>query len=231
MANESNDRHEIIDAYRQRAPSYDLAVRLFDIFAWFGFNISGWREQAVSKLGLKQGDTVVDIGCGTGLNFPLLFRAVGPQGLIIGVDLSDAMLAQARLAAEANHWGNVQLVQADASQFEFPPRVNAVLSTYALTLVPGPEGVVSNATESLAPGGRLVVLDMAWPRYCPLWWRHALFFLRSYGVTAGILRRRPWEAVQKAMRECLGDVSQRQFWFGFFYLASGTTPEAATGAA
>lgn len=231
MANESNDRHEIIDAYRQRAPSYDLAVRLFNIFAWFGFNISGWREQAVSKLGLKRGDTVVDIGCGTGLNFPLLYRAVGPQGLIIGVDLSDAMLAQARLAAEANYWANVQLVQADASQFEFPVRVNDVLSTYALTLVPSPEGVVSNATESLPPGGRLFVLDMAWPRYCPLWCRHVLFFLRSYGVTAEVLGRRSWEAVQKAMQERLIDVSRRKFWFGFFYLASGAAPEPATGAA
>lgn len=231
MANESNDRHEVIDAYRHRAPSYDLAVRLFNIFAWFGFNISGWREQAVSKLGLKPGDTVVDIGCGTGLNFPLLYRAVGPQGLIIGVDLSDAMLAQARHAAEANPWANVQLVQADASQFAFPVRVNAVLSTYALTLVPGPGGVVSNAIESLPPGGRLVILDMAWPRYCPLWWRHVLFFLRSYGVTAEVLRSRPWEAVQKAMQDRLSDVSRQQFWFGFFYLASGAAPEPATGAA
>lgn len=229
MVDDSNDRQEIIDAYRQRAPSYDLAVRLFDIFAWFGFNISGWREQAVSQLGLKAGDTVVDIGCGTGLNFPLLFRAVGPQGRIIGVDLSDAMLTQARHAAEANQWTNVQLVHADASQFEFPPRVNAVLSTYTLTLVPSPGRVVCNATGTLTPGGRLVVLDMAWPRYCPLWWRHVLFFLRSYGVTAEVLRRRPWEAVQKAMEERLRDVSRRQFWFGFFYLASGAAPDPATG--
>lgn len=174
MVDTPNDKQEIIDAYRQRAPRYDLAVRLFDIFAWFGFNISGWRKQAISELGLKAGDTVVDIGCGTGLNFPLLYRAVGPQGTIIGVDLSDAMLAQARQTAEASQWANVQLVCADASQFKFPPRVDSVLSTYALTLVPGPGRVVSNAIEALTPGGRLVVLDMAWPRYCPLWWRHVL---------------------------------------------------------
>lgn len=87
MVDASNDKQEIVDAYRQRAPIYDLAVRLFDIFAWFGFNISGWRTQAVSGLGLKAGDTVVDIGCGTGLNFPLLYRAVGQQGMIMGVEL------------------------------------------------------------------------------------------------------------------------------------------------
>lgn len=225
-----NGNQEIIDRYRKRAPSYDLTLRLIDIFAWFGFNVSGWRKRAISALGLKAGDTVVDIGCGTGLNFPFLHRAVGPQGTIIGVDLSDAMLAQARQAVEANQWGNVQLVCADASQFAFPPRVDAVLSTYALTLVPDPGCVVSNATEALAPGGRLVVLDMAWPRYCPLWWRHALFFLRSYGVTEEVLKRRPWEVVQKAMEDRLGDVTRRKFWFGFFYLASGAARNQATGA-
>jgi demethylmenaquinone methyltransferase/2-methoxy-6-polyprenyl-1,4-benzoquinol methylase len=231
MTNNSDSRKDVVETYRQRAPSYDLAVRLFDIFAWFGFNISGWREQAVSQLGLKVGDSVVDIGCGTGLNFPLLYRAVGPQGMIIGVDLSDAMLAQARHTAEANQWTNIQLLCADASQFEFPPRVNAVLSTYALTLIPDCGRVVSRACDTLASGGRLVVLDMAWPRYCPLWWRHVLFFLHSYGVTAYVLRRRPWETVQMAMEDRLRDVTRRKFWFGFFYLASGVAPNPATGAA
>lgn len=231
MQNASNGEQEVIDAYRQRAPRYNLTVRLFDLFAWFGFNISGWRRQAVLELGLKAGDTVVDIGCGTGLNFPLLHRAVGPQGVIVGVDISDAMLAQARRTAEANRWANVQLVSADASRFEFPPRVNAVLSTYTFTLVPDPGHVVLTAAEALSPGGRLVILDMAWPRYLPLWWRHVLFFLRSYGVTADVLRRRPWEAVQKAMQQSLRDVSRRQFWFGFFYLASGAAGKPMFGPA
>jgi ubiquinone/menaquinone biosynthesis C-methylase UbiE len=225
MEHNSNADEEVIDAYRQRAPSYDLAVRMFDLFAGFGFNISEWRRRAVSELGLKAGDTVVDIGCGTGLNIPLLRRAVGSGGLIIGVDISQEMLAIARDMAEDHQWSNVQQVCVDASQFEFPPRVDAVLSTYALTLVPCCGRVVSNAAEALSPGGRLVVLDMAWPQYCPLWWRHVLFFLRSYGVSADVLKRRPWEVVQKAMEQSLRGVSLRHFWFGFFYLASGTAAQ------
>ena len=221
MHDVSKGEPQVIAAYRRRAPRYDSTVRLFDFFARFGFDVSGWRRQAVSELGLKAGDTVVDIGCGTGLNFPLLHRAIGDNGLIIGVDISQAMLAQARKTAEANQWGNLQLVCTYASQFEFPSRVNAVLSTYALTLVPGPALVVSNSAQALVPGGRLVILDMAWPRYCPLWWRHALFFLRGYGVTLDVLKRRPWQAVQTAMQHSLRDVSLRQFWFGFFYLAAG----------
>jgi ubiquinone/menaquinone biosynthesis C-methylase UbiE len=133
------------------------------------------------------------------------------------------MLDQARRAIAANKWANVQLVCADATEFEFPPKVDAVVSAYALTLVPDCGRVITNAFASLTPGGRLVILDMAWPKYCPLWWRHVLFFLHSYGVTAEILRRRPWEIVQRLMKERFQDFSQRQFWFRFFYLACGTT--------
>ncbi len=231
MRDESSGKQEVIEAYRRRASRYDLSVRLFDVFALFGFNISGWRRQAVRALGLKAGHSVVDLGCGTGLNFPLLYRAVGPGGKIIGVDLSETMLAQARQAVAANQWTNVQLVCADAAQFEFPGQVDAVLSTYTLTLVPDCGLVISNACEALAPGGRIAVLDMAWPRRCPLWWRHVLFFLRSYGVTADVLRRRPWQVVQASMMELFRDVSVRHFWFGFFYLACGIARGSGEGAA
>jgi len=222
MTNDSDSRKDVVETYQQRASKYDLIVKLFDVFAWFGFNISGWRRQAISALNLKPGDTVVDIGCGTGLNFPLLYQAVTSSGKIIAVDLSYAMLDQACQAIIANKWTNIQLVCADAAQFVFPPKVDAIVSAYALTLVPNCERVISNAYAALAPGGRLVILDMSWPKYCPLWWRHVLFFLRSYGVTVDVLRRRPWEVVQKSMKELLQDFSQKQFWFGFFYLACGT---------
>jgi demethylmenaquinone methyltransferase/2-methoxy-6-polyprenyl-1,4-benzoquinol methylase len=177
---------------------------------------------------LKAGDTVIDIGCGTGLNFHLLHQAVGSKGTVIGVDLSESMLAQARHTAETNQWTNIQLVCADASLFEFPLHVDAVLSTYALTLIPDCGRIVSRACDALTPGGRLVVLDMAWPRYCPLWWRHVLFFLRSYGVIADVLRRRPWEIVTREMEERLVKVTLRKFWFDFFYLSSGAVAYPST---
>ncbi len=217
----SDTTRRILESYQKRAPGYNFALGIIDKVAWVGFDISGWRRLAISGLGLKRGDTVVDIGCGTGLNFALLQQAIGSQGKIIGVDLSAAMLSQARRASEVHGWTNVELVCADATEFVFPASVNAVLSTYALTLVPDPARVVSNAAEALVDGGRLVVLDMAWPRLFPLWWRHVLFFLRSYGVTLDVLKRRPWEAVQTAMQARLDGVTRRSFWFGFFYLAVG----------
>lgn len=69
------------------------------------------------------GDLVVDIGCGTGLNFPWLQEAVGPQGSIIGVDLTNAMLEQARLRVAKEGWKNIELVQADAASYAFPAQI------------------------------------------------------------------------------------------------------------
>ena len=72
MAEKPGNNQELIDTYRQKAPGYDLSVGQFDNFTRVGFNRSGWRKAAVSELGLKAGDTVVNIGCSTGLNFRLL---------------------------------------------------------------------------------------------------------------------------------------------------------------
>ncbi len=221
--NELNNRQEVIDTYDQRASRYNFQLRLFDLFSWFGFNISAWRRKAISALNLKPGDMVVDVGCGTGNNFPFLQQLIGPSGTIIGIDLSEAMLIQAQQRLDNNKWENVKLVCSDATQFDFPSNVNAVISTYALTLIPDCGHVISNAGKALVPGGKLVILDMAWPRYCPLRRRHILFFLHSYGVTANVLCRRPWETVQESMKTICQDFRNTYYWFGFFYLAQGAT--------
>jgi hypothetical protein len=69
MTNSSNDRKEVVKTYQQRAPRYNLAVKLADVFAWFGFNVSGWRRQAIFSLNLNPGDTVVDIDVAQVLTF------------------------------------------------------------------------------------------------------------------------------------------------------------------
>jgi len=212
---------EVIRAYRKRARCYDLNVRLFDLFSVFGFNIEAWRSEAIRALQLQRGDTVVDIGCGTGLNFLLLQEIIGAEGRIIAVDLSDAMLAQARWRVAEYGWTNIELVQGDAAQFQFPANVGGIVSTLALTLVPECGHVIDNACVALAPGRRLVILDMAWPTWMPDWFRHVLFFLRPYGVTGEVIKRRPWEIVYQAMEQQLVDVTRKEFWMGFFYLAIG----------
>lgn len=208
----------LIALYQKQASVYDRS----------GFHgLDSWRREAVKRLHVKHGDLVVDIGCGTGLNFPWLQEAVGPQGKIIGVDLTDAMLEQARRRVAKAGWKNVELVQADAASYVFPTQVNGVLSTFALTFIPEAKLVIQNGCQALALGARWVVLDMAWPRMWPWWFHHLLFFLRlsRYGITAKVVRQRPWQTVWSAMQQSLVEVERQPLWMGFFYLAWGKQPK------
>src|SRR5271155_3024023 len=126
-------REHLIETYRKKAKHYDITSRLYPAP---GYPQRTQRLRAVRALGLRPGDTVVDIACGTGLNFPLLEKVVGPGGRIVGVDLTDAMLARAQDRIETNGWSNVSLVQADAADFDLPAEVDASLDTYATSQGP-----------------------------------------------------------------------------------------------
>src|ERR1700741_4725388 len=91
-------RDRLIETYRKKAKHYDITSLLYPMP---GYPHRAQRRRAVQALGLRAGDSVVDIACGTGLNFPLIEEAIGPGGRLIGVDLTDAMLgrAQDRIAA------------------------------------------------------------------------------------------------------------------------------------
>jgi len=71
------DKPRIVDLYRRRARDYDLTSKVFRLL---GFREGHYRSLAIRALGLSPGDTVVDLGCGTGLNFPDLRARVGPAG-------------------------------------------------------------------------------------------------------------------------------------------------------
>src|ERR1700735_1642024 len=150
-------REHLIETYRKKAKHYDVTSRLYPAP---GYPQRTQRLRAVQALGLRTGDTVIDVACGTGLNFPLLQKAVGPGGRIVGVDLTDAMLARAQDRIKTNGWSNVSLVQADAAGFDFPPEVDAILSTYALTQVPECAEVIAHGSGALSAGCRWAALAL-----------------------------------------------------------------------
>src|SRR5215469_4258115 len=150
-------REHLIATYRKNAKHYDITSRLYPVP---GYPHRAQRLRSVRALGLRAGDSVVDIACGTGLNFALIEEAIGPDGRIVGVDLTDAMLARAQDRIEKNGWRNVSLVHADAAEFDFPAGVNAILSTYALSQVPECAEVIAHGAAALSAGGRWAVLDL-----------------------------------------------------------------------
>jgi ubiquinone/menaquinone biosynthesis C-methylase UbiE len=213
-------RERLIETYRKKAKHYDITSRLYPAP---GYPQRGQRLRAVRALGLRPGDTVVDIACGTGLNFPLLERVVGPGGRIVGVDLTDAMLARAQDRIETNGWSNVSLVQADAADFDFRAEVDAILSTYALTQVPGCAEVIAHGAAALSGGGRWVVLDLKVPGNTPGWLTQlGTATVRPFAAIDEWITRRPWEVIRAAMQEELADLSWSELFFGTAFLAAGS---------
>jgi demethylmenaquinone methyltransferase/2-methoxy-6-polyprenyl-1,4-benzoquinol methylase len=177
----------------------------------------------VRALGLRAGATVIDMACGTGLNFSLLQKAVGPDGRIVGVDLTDAMLARAQDRVKANGWGNVSLVQADAAGFDFPAEVDAILSTYALTQVPECAEVIAHGAAALSAGGRWAVLDLKVPGSTPGWLAQlAIATVRPFASIDEWITRRPWDAIRAAMQEELADFTWTELSFGTAFLGAGS---------
>jgi demethylmenaquinone methyltransferase/2-methoxy-6-polyprenyl-1,4-benzoquinol methylase len=213
-------KEQVVDIYRKRAKRYDFISNLYRLL---GFRVPAYRKMAVKALNLHRGDTVVEIGCGTGLNFSLLREAVGPEGKVIGVDLTDSMLAEARTRVEDEGWSNVELVQTDAAQYQFPTRVDGIISTFAITLVPEFDEVIRNGSMALSPGKRWCVLDFKLPTrrlgrtFVPL----AVFLTRPYGVRIEMAERHPWESIDKY----LTNTSLTELYMGMAYMAVGERGE------
>jgi demethylmenaquinone methyltransferase/2-methoxy-6-polyprenyl-1,4-benzoquinol methylase len=213
-------REHLIETYRKKAKHYDITSRLYPAP---GYPQRGQRLRAVQALDLRAGDTVVDMACGTGLNFSLLEKAIGPAGRIVGVDLTDAMLAQAQDRIETNGWSNVSLVQADAAGFDFPTGVDAILSTYALSQVPDCAAVIAHGAAALSAGGRWVVLDLKVPDRTPGWLTQlGTATVRPFAWIDEWIMRRPWEAIRTAMQEELADPSWTELFFGTAFLVAGS---------
>jgi ubiquinone/menaquinone biosynthesis C-methylase UbiE len=213
-------REHLIETYRKKAKHYDITSRLYPVP---GYPQRGQRLRTVQALRLRPGDTVVDMACGTGLNFSLLQRAIGPGGRIIGVDLTDAMLARARERAETNGWSNVSLVQSDAAGFDFPAKVDAILSTYALSQVPECAKVIARGAAALSEGRRWAVLDLKVPDNTPRWLTQlGTATVRPFAWIDEWVMRRPWEAIRAATQDELTDVSWTELFFGTAFLAAGS---------
>lgn len=153
---------------------YTAGARFYDALSGEKLVYRAGRVAGVEMLGLHSGDTVLDLGCGTGLNFPLLVDAVGPDGRVIGLDRSSAMLAVAKRRVASQRWHNVTLLHADATDFSFADlglghdsratsTIDAVISTYAMSVFTDWYTAWDCARRVLKGEGRACIVDMQTP--------------------------------------------------------------------
>jgi SAM-dependent methyltransferase len=111
-------------------------------------------RRALAALAPRPGESVLDIGCGGGETALELARAVAPDGTVVGVDVSAAVLAFAQRAAKGCE--RVRFVHADAQVFPFgPASFDAVFSRFGVMFFADPTAAFINIRRSLRPNGRL----------------------------------------------------------------------------
>lgn len=200
------DRHAALEQYRRRAIFYDLELALFEPI----------RRLAVAKLALREGETVLDVGCGTGLSLAMLRQGVGPRGRIIGIEQSPEMIGQARRRVTRARWSGVTLICSPAETADIRARADAALFHFTHDILRRPDSI-SNVMSRLKPGARVVASGLKWAP--GLQWPVNLLVLpaalRSVTSLEGL--DQPW----RLLRDRLGHMDVEQRLLGGTYIASG----------
>jgi len=194
------------EAYHSQAGRYDQRTDAF----------RRWREIVVEHLPAQRGDTVLDVGCGTGLCLPLLQRKVGPSGTIVGIDASAQMLEVAGARVAEHGWDNVHLFAAPVAHSPLDVVADAALFC-AVHDVLQSAAALTHVFEHLRPGAAVAATGGKWP---PRWnvalraWvadLHAPFIHDFTGFD------QPW----RLLAEFVPDLKVTELGSGAGYLAIG----------
>jgi ubiquinone/menaquinone biosynthesis C-methylase UbiE len=199
-------------AYERHAPRYDrrMSVRV----------IRGLQRRAIEELSLTPGARVLDVACGTGLAFDELEERIGPDGRIVGVDLSSAMLERAAERVAAHGWHNVRLVESRVEGADLDEgSYDAALFSFTHDVLQS-DAAVAAVVRAVRPGGRVATTGIQWaPRWlAPV---NAAVWLgaRRYVTTFAGFDRPYARLVDR-----LEDVRMERAWLGSMYVVSGRVP-------
>jgi SAM-dependent methyltransferase len=201
------DRDAALQQYRRRAGVYDRELALFEPI----------RRFAISRLALRPGDVVFDVGCGTGLSLSMLRRGIGPEGGIVGIEQSPEMVEQARRRLARARWERVTLMCSPVETADIRVDADAALFHFTHDILQRPEAI-ANVISHLKPGARVVASGLKWA--APWLLRPVNLFvlpaaLRSVTSLDGM--DHPWRLLQ----DQLGQMEVESRLRGGVYIASG----------
>lgn len=163
---------------------------------------------------------VLDVACGTGINFALIEERIGPQGRLVGIDLSAEMLGLAADRVRSQGWENVSLIESAIEAAQLPGPFDAALFSLTHDVLQAPDAI-ERVLRQLKPGGRVASFGSKWaPRWAVPVNLVVWLIARRYVTTfAGF--ERPWKMLVRQI-----DLRVESLAFGGAYLAWGTKGNA-----
>ncbi len=208
----SETHHRSIAKYKRKAAIYDTTTSGTDTI----------RHRTIELLNLEAGQTVLDVGAGSGVSIPLLLDKVGPSGHVVGFDQSQEMLALAQRKQERFQWQNVSLQFGFAESVQFQDELqqsggfDALLFHYTHDILQSEEAI-SNLLQAAKPGARVAIAGM---KNFP-WWTGPLTivsFCKNYawnGNKRGLWK--PWARIEPHLSE----FNRASTHVGMGYIAQG----------
>ena len=141
--------------YRMRASAYDMELLAFESL----------RREAIEQLDLKPGDTVLDVGCGTGLSFERLQKIIGPEGRIVAIEQCPEMMERALQRVQDKGWTNVTLLPSAVADAQIPCMADAALFIFTHDILRQPEAI-RRVLLHLKPHANVVAVGLNW---APAW--------------------------------------------------------------
>ncbi len=194
---------------------YGRVARWYRYLEWTILLAPGFRSRAVERLRLERGQSVIEVGCGTGRNLGFLRDAVGDAGHVIGVDATPAMLAEARKLTKRRGWLNVSFIETDAARLVLARQVDAVYFSLSYSVMPDRHGALKRAWDALRLGGRLVIMDAGIPDS-----GLARILRRPAELVATVFPGDPYSRPWEDLTRLSGRVTTERFQLGLYFICT-----------
>ena len=173
------------------------------------------RQIAIKDLKLKEGDTVLDLACGSGKNFKYIINKIGKKGKLIGIDDSKEMCNLAKKLTEKNRWENIELIQKDASELNYINTFDATICTFGLTVIPKWKKALNNLIKATKKEGEICIVDEIYTK------DYFGFFNWFVWIDSKLSGAQPKRKILQEIKNKLKNIKVKKFLFGTILIVVG----------
>ncbi len=174
---------------------------------------STYRSTLIRNLNISAGSSVLDMACGTGLNFLLLQKTIGPAGRIVGVDNSEKTVNLARNRIAKHNWENMSIYKLDGPDFCQERLFDAALCTFAIEIISPYKETIKTMIDSVKSKGRIGYIGFKYSNYPFIKMLNPFWKISCLGSGVDLDRN-----VLEYLRQNLNEVFFKEAYAGFYYI-------------